>query len=262
MIIKCSNEWKQRIFSYIGRDYEKCLYIYADLKKYGMDSEYVMTWVNIIDDNIKAVLMQYHNGMHIYSDGLDYDKEEIVALIQKMRPSMVLGVQTLILDIANSLEEYHQECGYIKRMKEVGEEYEDDNIRMATVDDVVPLTEMLMSDVEFSVGYTFDEMYRQISERILDEYGKTFYICDQNQITAQLGIAAELDDIIVISNVYTAKTYRNQGYAAQLFSYIKQISANKKIYLFCYGDSLDRYYDKMGFETVQLWGKCIRQCSN
>lgn len=219
-----------------------------------MDSEYIMTWVNIIDDNIKAVLMQYHNGMHIYSSGLDYNKTELVHLIKEVKPVMVLGVAQMISDIAGLLDEYDHEYGYIKRMKKCGG-YKYDAIRTATIDDVVALTEMLMSDAEFSAGYTFDEMYRQISERILDGYGKTFYICDQDQITAQFGIAAELDDFIVISNVYTAKAYRGQGYAARLFSYIKQISADKQIYLFCYGDRLDRYYDKIGFETAQLWGK-------
>lgn len=257
MIIKCSNEWKKRIFSYIGNDYEKCLYIYSDLIKYGMDSESVAAWINVIDDSIRAVVMKYHNGMHIYSAKLDYNKAELVNLIRKTKPSMVLGVETVISDIADVLHEYDSEYGYIKRMKRDMDAYVCDNIRMATIEDVASLTEMLMSDEEFSDGYTYEEMYGQISERILDGYGKTFYIGDKNEILSQLGIAAQLNKFVVISNVYTAKEYRGHGYASGLLAYVKQIAEGKNVYLFCYGDTLSKYYDKIGFETAQEWGKLL-----
>ncbi len=257
MIIKCSNEWKERIFSYIGNDYEKCLYIYSDLIKYGMDSQYVTTWVNIIDDSIRAIVMRYHNGMHIYSECLDYNKDEIVKLIRKIEPSMILGIEDIIVDLSDMLDEYNNEYGYIKRMKKHIDIQAYDNIKIATAGDVASLADMLMSDEKFSEGYIYDEMYKQISERILDGYGKTFYIYDKNKILSQLGIAAELDRFVVISNVYTAKEYRGQGYAGLLFSYVRQITEGKNVYLFCYGDTLDKYYDKIGFETVQPWGKLL-----
>lgn len=119
MIIKCSNEWKKRIFSYIGNDYEKCLYIYSDLIKYGMDSESVAAWVNVIDDSIRAVVMKYHNGMHIYSAKLDYSKAELVNLIRKTKPSMVLGVETVISDISCMLDDYSVEYGCVKKRRSV-----------------------------------------------------------------------------------------------------------------------------------------------
>lgn len=259
MIIKCMKDWNKRIFSYIGDDYEKCLYVYSDLIKYGVSTEYVTVWVNVIDDKIRAIIMKYHNGMHIYSSNLDYDKTEIVKLVRKTKPSMVLGVEAIISDISDMLGDYSCKYGYVKKMKKSAGNYKYDDVKTATLEDVGSLTKMLMEDEGFSVGYTYDEMFGQILERIADEYGKTFYIRNEDEICAQLGISAITNQFMIISNVYTLKQYRGKQYASKLFSYMSYISEGKEIYLFCYGDKLSGYYDHIGFETVQLWGKlCVK----
>lgn len=98
-----------------------------------------------------------------------------------------------------------------QKKKKCTENYTYDDVRTATLEDVKPLTEMLMSDDEFSASYTYDEMFGQISERISDGYGKTLYIRNENEICAQLGISANMEKFMVISNVYTAKQHRGKS---------------------------------------------------
>lgn len=255
MIIKCDETWTDRIISYIGNHYESCLYLYADIKRYGTDSEAVNTWVNTVDNHICAIIMTYHNGMHIFSKNFDYDKSELISLIMETRPDMVLGVESLVSDIYDSLENYCCEYGFVKKMDKEKSNIYYENIRTASLDDVSKLTDMLMDDTELMASYTYDEMFNQICERINDGFGNTYYIFDGEDICAQAGISADLDCFSVISNVFTSKKYRGKKYASSLLHYINEISGKKSVYLFCYGEELSAFYDAVGFSTVQLWGK-------
>ena len=39
MIIQCNKDNISQVFEYIGDDYEKCLYMYIDFVKYGIENE-------------------------------------------------------------------------------------------------------------------------------------------------------------------------------------------------------------------------------
>ena len=45
MIIECTNNKIETVFDYIGEDYVKCLYIFIDMKKYGLDDENFNVWI-------------------------------------------------------------------------------------------------------------------------------------------------------------------------------------------------------------------------
>ena len=41
------------IKDYIGTEYYKCLYLYLDFLKYGLDNENLKFWLNIVNNEIK-----------------------------------------------------------------------------------------------------------------------------------------------------------------------------------------------------------------
>ena len=57
IIIKCENQNLNEIFEYIGNDYGKCLYIFIDLKKYGIDDENFNVWIQYNDKNEIVAVM-------------------------------------------------------------------------------------------------------------------------------------------------------------------------------------------------------------
>lgn len=70
MITQCTTIFQRRVLSYIGDDYYKCLYLYIDMQQYGCSSEFTQTWLQEDNGEITAVMLAYHNAMHVYSKNL------------------------------------------------------------------------------------------------------------------------------------------------------------------------------------------------
>ena len=61
MINKCSEKDIKRILAYIGNDYGKCLYMFVDIKKYGVDKDFFSLWTSESENgNIRALVSKYH----------------------------------------------------------------------------------------------------------------------------------------------------------------------------------------------------------
>ena len=68
MIIQCKDEDIETVFDYIGEDYGKCLYIFIDLKKFGLDDENFDVWIQYSEEgSICAIISEYFGGIQIYS---------------------------------------------------------------------------------------------------------------------------------------------------------------------------------------------------
>ena len=77
MIIPCNDENIETVFEYIGEDYGKCLYIYIDLKKFGLDDENFNVWIQCENEEICAIISEYYGGIQIYSKEQNLITEEI-----------------------------------------------------------------------------------------------------------------------------------------------------------------------------------------
>ena len=65
MLIECNEENIEQAFDYIGNDYEKCLYLYIDLRKYGLDNENFNVWIQYYGDRICGLVSEYYKFKQI-----------------------------------------------------------------------------------------------------------------------------------------------------------------------------------------------------
>ena len=93
MIIECTNNKIETVFDYIGEDYGKCLYIFIDMKKYGLDDENFNVWIQYDNDEICAVISEYYGGVQIYSKDEDLIVEEIVDFIKQKETNVLFAVK-------------------------------------------------------------------------------------------------------------------------------------------------------------------------
>ena len=77
MFKRVNQENVKLIKEYIGNDYDKCLYLYLDFLKYGLDNDNLKFWFDSKDDEIKCVVLKYYSGMHVFSKNRDCDSDEI-----------------------------------------------------------------------------------------------------------------------------------------------------------------------------------------
>ena len=106
----------QLIEEYIGTDYDKCLYLYLDFIKYGLDNENLRFWLDMEDDEIKCVILKYYSGMHVFSKNRDCDFDEIKKLIIAETPSVICAEKFLIETLSDILKEkeYATEYGWVR----------------------------------------------------------------------------------------------------------------------------------------------------
>lgn len=77
MIIQSNKDNISQVFEYIGDDYEKCLYMYIDFVKYGIENENFNIWIQYRDTEIICLVSQYYTGMQIYSKNYDLEALEL-----------------------------------------------------------------------------------------------------------------------------------------------------------------------------------------
>ena len=116
MFKKVEKENERLIEDYIGDDYNKCLYLYLDLMKYGVTNENVKSWLDFKDDEITSVVLKYYSGMHIFSKNKNCDYDNIINLIAEENPSIICAEKFLIENLFKLLdnEEYNATYGSVR----------------------------------------------------------------------------------------------------------------------------------------------------
>lgn len=255
MIRESSNT--NEIIDYIGAEYGKCLYIYLDICRYGLEQSFLKAWKCIDEEsNITAVIMKYHTGLHVFSRKKNCDFNEIVELIKTEKPNMVCGEKECIIQMLGKLDEYKSDFGYVKIASDFKQQ-EDNTVVCAETADFHEMAEMLCKDYGIGSSYTVEEMSNQLKERMLDGYGRNYLLKENNQIIGQVGTGAELDEVAVISDVMVDESFRGRGVATRLLHRLcgDLAAEGKKCFLVCYNPIADKVYEKMGFINYCEWGK-------
>ena len=259
MIIECDNSMKEQIASYIGDNYYQCLYLYIDMMKYGCQSAYTRTWMQVADGQTTAVLLAYHTAIHVYSASNDFDIEELAGLLIKEKPTMICAAAAAIRRLSDTMsaEGYQMEVGHIGKMASDIAPDDQGQARCATIDDISEIATLLYKDEGIGGSYSYEDLYTQMRERLTDNFVRSYVITRDLHVVAHVGTGAELPNLCTINYVITSASHRGEGLASQLFHYACHELQNegKEIYSIYYADESKRLHHKMGFKDVGEIGK-------
>lgn len=256
-MLKKIKKKEEYIKNYIGDNYNKCLYLYLDYIKYGLNNKNIKFWLNIEQNEIKSIILKYYNGMHIFSKNHDCNYDEIIQLILKENPSIICAERILIENISKFIKntKYITEYGWVRVLSE---KYICDNsiVEKATPNNFKEISELIIND-HMGEFYNLNELISQMKERDKDNFGRQYIIKQNNKIISSASTTAEIDGIAVLSHVITDKKYRGKGLATKVCSKLCNdlISEGKKIYLINYTDESIGLYDKLGFKISCEIGK-------
>lgn len=258
MIIKCDERWVKPIEIYIGRRYPECLYLFLDFKKYGFSVDYVNIWVQLKDEEIVAVILKYHTGMHVFSNSSDYSTKELVGLIKETIPDMICGRKDIIENIIadKEMSEYEVEYGYIGVCNNVKSPvcYP---VLKADKEDFKEIVKLLYQDEGIGASYDFNELSDQLLQRNQQGFVRNYVIKEANKVICHVCTGAEQDNISIISGVVTDERYRGRGLASSLLSYTcqKLLSEGKEVYSVFYTDAATKLHHSVGFIDNCEFGK-------
>ena len=260
MIYRINEEEKiNKLLNYIGSNYYKCIYLYLDLKKYGISNPNVKAWIQE-DDNkeILCVILKYYTGMHIYSEKHNYNLKEISDLITVENPTMICGEQKSIEDIYEfmSNNDYKIEKGWVRGLAKMDKNIYNE-VRKAEKEDFNQIAKLLYEDEDLGSSYQLEELKEQLYERNKEGYVRNYVIKQNERVISHAATGAEDEKLGMLAYVITDPQYRGKGNAQKVCETVCQelIEEGKKVFLINYSNESTALYDKIGFQVCCNWAK-------
>ncbi len=261
-LVQANPSEQEEILAYIGRDYGKCLYLYLDFVKYGFDNPNVNLWLqkDMTGKNL-ALILQYYTGMHIYSKDGDFNPVEIAQLIEQRKPSLIYGMEETLAKLGK-IQGYDITIGYVAQMKEPT------NVvsiacHKATRDEIREIADLLATEESFNNNYPGDQLYREMLERFDQNFGRSFYIRDEEtgKVIATASTYAEEAGVAVIGGVLVDSTRRGQGLGIEIETALCKdlIDDGYDVFLYYYEEVASKLHKKIGFKPLGGWAKLVRK---
>ena len=103
-MITCLREVdRDELLRYIGNERGRCLYMFMDIIKFGLENSEISVWAQRIGGRIIALIMKYHNGLHVYAKQEDVIWSEILDLIKQLRPALICGEKRIVQCLSANL---------------------------------------------------------------------------------------------------------------------------------------------------------------
>jgi len=265
MIVKIKNNKNiEEILSYLKKDISKCLYLYIDIKKYGI-SDNLKVW-KVVDSNqmIRMVIMKYYSGLQVFSEFNNFPLYEVVEFLNYINYKMISGEKTTIDILKAALGGgYITEYGHIQQLKNSNAEDVSNTffkIELPEDGDFLDIAKLICSDDDIGSSYEVIELKDQLLNRRNTHFGKNLVVKSEGKIIGHIATYAELENIAVIGGVIVDTKYRNMGIAKIMTVGMCKVleKENKDIYLFVYKDFVRKFYRKLGFEDVCECGKIVK----
>jgi len=257
MLAMADKEDRAEILRYLGEEKGKCLYMYMDILKFGLGHPEIDVWVQRNGCDILAVMMRYHNGLHIYARDAGCLSNEIVDLIKRERPTMICGEKYIVQGIADELPGYMAEYGVVSRLSVPVVKCTGCDVGMAQSADFPQVAQMLKEDDDYGAAFTSDELELQFRGRQESGLSRSYVLRCGGKVVAHVATGAECDAVATISGVVVRTDYRRQGLATKVMRALcaDLQSEGKDVYSIYYVDQSARLHGKLGFVKYCDWGK-------
>ncbi len=263
MIVKCNKADEDVIFSYIGDNYPSCLYLYLNLKKYGIESEKITVYIQEKNNCITSVLLKYYSCIHVFSTQNDFDAEELGHFIETGKFSMVYCTTKTADIVYLALHDKIRSKstisnGWVARIDQVDKQPKGIAIKAAK-GDFEQIVRLIYDDEDIGRSYKYDELEKQLIERNSSGYSRNLVIKDNDLVIAHACTNAEINKIAVVAELLVRSDYRRKGYASEIWRDLccRLLSEGKEVYSFYYSSESRALHKKIGFYEICEWGKIV-----
>lgn len=262
---KASVNEREKILNYLKEDIANCLYMYADIYKYGLDKSYLDVWYDEDNLGIRVVVMQYHNTFQVYSNRGFEDIDGILSLVKEKKPFGISGRKEIIQELDKQLRnEYSSEYGVIFRGKAIDKQKVskilaecDEKILLATIEDASKIAELVCMDEELGRVYTVESLTEELKERMETGMGRSYIIKKDGKVVAHNATYAECDKFVVVSGLMVHPDFRDTEYAywIDLKSTLEFQEENKDRYFLALKHRIIKWHKLSGNEVAAEYGK-------
>ncbi len=206
------------ILDYLKAEVGHCLYMYIDIKKYGIQHEEMTVWQQCDQGGISLVVMKYYNSISFYSRADEWSVDDLVELILHYLPASISAPLQQMEQIASLLPPYSLSSGWVFEYHNF-KDYPFQGISHAKKEDLREVSQLLCMDHGFGAIYDVDGLQRQLEERLETGMGRNLVIRgESNEIVAQIATFAECDGIAITSGMIVHPEHRRSSYGTILES--------------------------------------------
>lgn len=263
MINKCIREDEKLVLGYIGADYPRCLYLYLNLKKYGLDSDFIDMFILFSESEIKAVLLKYYSCLHVYSSDNQFDAEELACFFIENKYTMLYCAAETARKVYSAFPNVIKGKaviteGWVAQIKRVDHDPKG-LAQPAGKEDFEQIARLIYDDDDIGRSYKFDELVKQLEERNQQGYARNLVIKHGDMVIAHACTNAENEEIAVVAELLVGKEFRRKGYASEIWRSIcsQLLIEGKEVYSFYYSKESRYLHKKIGFFEVCNWAKIV-----
>ena len=252
MIQCCTSSDIQRALDYIGQDFSECIYLYLNLKKYGIGNPNVTVWLVEQQQSILGICLRYHECLQLFSKEHNVDILDMQALLLEQKPKVFFCSANIEAHLQKEwLGNYKKETMDVFEAVPMPED-ESRLIYVAKEKDLEKVARFMMTDPTFSEIYNLNSLVAQLRQRMKDRFGRIFYTCEEGEIAATAMTYAELENMAIFSGLLTAKKYRKMGLCSAVLAKLTNqlIQEGKKVFCLVTVEASRKLMLKMGFAVV------------
>lgn len=243
----CSQDELSRVISLLRENREKCLYLYCNATRYGIDNEQFQLYFDVEKKTVIGIY--YRDSLHIYSgNGID---EEIIKFIVERRPRTIFSSHRLPSDLP-----YDEEStGVYLQKKKSADTNHNCSIVQLEEKDISQLTDFLYTySSEYQKTYDKNVLESQLMDRLLSGYCRYFGIFKDGKIIACAFTKAEIHDTMIVGGILVNPFHRGKGLAKDLCRHKGSIALGEGKDAYCFIDDMNgesiRLHSNVGYRRV------------
>ena len=212
---------KKEILEFLNNKLADCLYMYIDIKKYGLTSANMDIWIERDNEKIHTVIMRYYDSLQMISDNNNWNKEWIKNLIIKEEFTTISGRADMIKELLPLLDRlYNVSFGTVFQLLEYRKADDSSMVTYAQKEDLEEIAKLICIDEVFKSSYQISSLEKQLKDRMDNGMGRNVIIKSDGKIISHIATYAELDDISITSGMITHPEYRDSSYSFLVESFL------------------------------------------
>ena len=199
-----------KILMYLKTGIQDCIYMYIDIKKYGLSNPAMKVWYDSdISGDLSMVVMKYHTSISFYSENNDSDLKGVVELIKEYGPNSISAKRVFVEKLYTEMDDvYNVTYGHIVQLLNYPDLEKDDIVETAKDKDMLEIARLIVSDEHIGNYYDVNDLAEQFIERRNSSMGRNYIIKEHGKIVGHTASYAELDNIAVAGGLIVDPTYK------------------------------------------------------
>lgn len=209
------------------------------------NAPFAFFWQQKIGEETTAVISKIDGDITLFAtENADY--EELVSFLE------TVGYASVSCD-----EEIMKKLGFYDYLSSYLVEYK--NPQTVSADGIVradyAAVYALLKECDFSVPATLGDFLADFAARCNHSAADYGCILEGDKLASTASALFIGEKSVLLGAVATAKDCRGKGYAAKIVAALadKYYFSGKRVYLFCREDSLEKFYTRIGFESIGKW---------